>query len=137
MSLLLGFTILITYQYLIIRPQTVKAAGELNIELNSLHKIPQSTLLERRDHQKLDSILIVALYKVNTDYEHITKFYKSELADHGWKYDNERSFKFGGKDYGGKELLFSKDNYSLSISYPGEQPGTDYTFAIELSWGLE
>lgn len=101
-----------------IHPQAVKATNELNIELNSFHNIPQSFLLDRNKHQKLDSTLIEAFYKVNADYDQITKFYKSELADHGWKYDNEKSIMFSGKDFGIKELSFSKDKYSLDIFYP-------------------
>lgn len=86
---------------------------------------------------KSHQALVSNQYKTTLSYPEIRAYYDSELAKHGWKFQREKGVLIWGQNYGGKEAIYSKGQYTASLYYAGDDPSArNWTYSLSISWGL-
>jgi hypothetical protein len=74
-------------------------------------------------------------YRSDARYEEIREFYVTALVPAGWLLTKERPLKVWSKDYGGRQLTFTKEQYSVVIEYSGEKAiDPDWNYGIDVGW---
>src|SRR6185503_185485 len=72
------------------------------------------------------------LYRSDARYVDVRQFYVNELTKTGWEYSGERSIKDWGTDFGGRELVFRRNEYKFSVTYAGEKANYGWDYAIDI-----
>ena len=73
-------------------------------------------------------------YKSDARYDDVKSFYVTRLIPEGWHLSKEEALKdwLGG---GGRQLTFTKEEYSVVIEYEGEKAiDPDWNYAIGVGW---
>jgi len=74
-------------------------------------------------------------YRSEASYDDVKSFYSIRLSSEGWQITEERNLKDWSRDYGGRELTFSKAEYSVVIEYRGDKAvDPDWNYAIGVGW---
>ena len=74
-------------------------------------------------------------YKSDARYEDVKHFYVTNLIPEGWQLTKEIPLKDWSEDYGGRELTFTKEQYSIVIEYRGDKAiSPDWNYAIDVGW---
>jgi len=73
-------------------------------------------------------------YKCEAAYQAIKEFYLGKVRAMGWQYLGERHYKDWGKDLGGREFAFQKDQYRISVFYFGEDSPTPARYSVGIEW---
>ena len=98
--------------------------------------LSRAALIQHGSMRRTDHGIISAAYKTEKSYESIKLYYDDKLTSRGWKFKREAGIQYDGKDYGGKELIYCKDNYAASLQYAGQQETEfGWTFSFAMTWG--
>ena len=73
-------------------------------------------------------------YKSDAAYEDVKSFYVDHLTRMGWTVGEEHPLKDWGEDLGGRELMFSKGEFYLAISYAGDRAPWSWNYALTTGW---
>jgi hypothetical protein len=104
-----------------------------------IKQMPNSTPVEAlpRSSYRYCHAITSNQYKGKATDQEVRKYYDDELAKHGWVFQKETNVTIWGHDYGGKEFVYCKGEYTASIETSGQlaaENGWSYSFSI--SWGL-
>ena len=111
-----------------------KIQNDLEREVSAIAPPPEARLVR---HGTLPGVISLS-YKTDLTYQEIKMFYGKELTEHGWKYLEESSLPYDGRDSGGMELVYCKGGYAADIQYAGgEEELFGWRYAFSLSSGLQ
>lgn len=83
---------------------------------------------------KAELALVTKYFRSKSRYDEVKTFYIQHLIETGWVLANERPMKDWFTDFGGRELEFSKGEYSVVIEYAGERASNDWNYGIAIEW---
>ena len=74
-------------------------------------------------------------YKSDAGYQDVKDFYVTKLVPDGWQLTKDIPLKDWSEDHGGRELTFTKQQYSVVIEYRGDKvTNPDWNYAINVGW---
>ena len=83
---------------------------------------------------KTELALVTKYFKSKTPYDEVKAFYLERLIPAGWKLARERRMTDWFRDYGGHELTFEKNQYSVVIEYAGQQADSEWDYGMGVKW---
>jgi hypothetical protein len=81
--------------------------------------------------------LVGATYKTTLPYLEIRNYYDAELRSHNWVFTEDKPLTDWGKDLGGRTVRYCKGPLSCSLQYAGAKAQYGWTYALDLTWGLD
>jgi hypothetical protein len=114
--------------------RAIEEEGKVEIEVQKLIPLPGAKEVKRNLFHKEGHASVSVRYAVNKTYEEIRSYYSEEAKRNGWTLLSEEPLEKWGKDFGGKQLVFIKNSYTLTIDYWGEKKTDDLTYSIYISW---
>ena len=75
-------------------------------------------------------------YRSRLSFEDLLNFYSGPLQDRGWHEMNETSVLDWGRDQGGKQVYFCKNNLKLTLFYFGKESSSPERYTLEISVGI-
>lgn len=106
----------------------------LENESNKLIILPTAREVDRRLFHKEGHASVNLRYATNKTYQEIRSYYIDEAKRNGWKFSDEENLTIWGKEFGGKEITFKKNNYILTITYWGKKVTDNLTYDISIVW---
>lgn len=74
-------------------------------------------------------------YKSDARWDDVKNFYVTKLIPEGWQFKKEIALKDWSVDHGGRQLTFTRDQYSVAIEYRGDKAiDPDWNYAIDVGW---
>lgn len=114
--------------------RAIEEEGKMEIEVQKLIPLPGAIEVKRNLFHKEGHASVSVKYVVDKTYEEIRSYYSEEARQNGWILKSEGPIEKWGKDIGGKQLVFKKNSYTLTIDYWGEKKTDDLTYSIYMSW---
>ncbi|MEP7338778.1 MAG: hypothetical protein ABI977_13665 [Acidobacteriota bacterium] len=109
---------------------------DLEREFKLIRPLPQAGSCDYQASHKSSQAYVGSSYQTQSAYNEIRAHYDKELLKNGWKLQSEESTHNWGRDYGGWTANYCKGQYQASLHHPGNDPGTGWAYALDLSWGL-
>jgi hypothetical protein len=127
-----------TYDEIVSEPQSKQFQLDAEKEFRQIQPPPDAvpTSNNPSSTRKTHHGVVGMSYRTNLSYPEIRAYYDAELSKHGWKFQREEKVTVWDKDYGGKQVFYSKGKYTAAIYYPGEDPNADFKYGLDVSWGL-
>ena len=72
-------------------------------------------------------------FRSDAKYEEVKRFYIAGLQQQGWMFQRERMLSNWGRNQGGRELEWTKDEYTFSVEFAGAS-GFEWDYAIGIDW---
>lgn len=73
-------------------------------------------------------------YKSAASASDLQSFYMREATARGWIFTGQKKLSDWGRDLGGFELEFRKNDYTLDITYAGPKADYGWNYAIGIEW---
>jgi hypothetical protein len=73
-------------------------------------------------------------YKSAASAPDVQSFYMREAIARGWVFTSQKKLSDWGRDLGGFELEFRKNDYTLDITYAGDKADYGWNYAIGIEW---
>jgi hypothetical protein len=105
-------------------------------EFKSIQPLPQAIACDYHASHKTQQSLVGSSYSTKLSFPEIRAYYNAELSRRGWLFQRERTLHDWGRDFGGKSVYYCKGSYTASLEYAGENAGSGWNYALEVSWGL-
>ena len=135
--LIFGFFAYTAYDEMISEPIARQKVPEVKREYQKIQPLPGAVSTSDDSGITFDPhhVTMGSLYQTNLTYSEIRAYYDAELARYGWTFKKELNVNGpDGKDYGGKQLFYSKGEFTAFIYHVGEKPNPDYTYYFCVSW---
>lgn len=111
--------------------------NDVEREFQRISPLPLAVPIQHNATHKTQQGVINTAYKTVRSYESIKAYYNNELSNLDWSFLREANVRYGGEDYGGKELFYCKGNYTAHVQYAGRQETQfGWTYSLALTWGL-
>lgn len=110
------------------------AQKKLFVEYKYINIFPGSILIGQNSFRKSNSTIITKKYTINRDKAEISAYYDNELKNHQWEFYKEKKVLDWGRDLGGKEIYYKKNDRYLIIELANKEYN-QWNYAITLSWG--
>ena len=81
--------------------------------------------------------LVGRRYRTTLPYSQIRNYYDAELRSHNWVLTEDKPLTNWGKYVGGRIVRYCKGPMSCSLQYAGEEAESGWTYALDLTWGLD
>lgn len=80
------------------------------------------------------NVRISRQYKSAASAPDVQSFYMREAIARGWILNSQKNLSDWGRDLGGFELEFRKNDYTLDITYAGDKADYGWNYAIGIEW---
>jgi hypothetical protein len=111
--------------------------NDVEREFQRISPLPLAVPIQHGATHKTHQGVVNTAYKTERSYEAIKAYYDNELTSLGWRLLREVNVRYGGNDYGGKELFYCKGNYTAHVQYAGRQEKQfGWIYSLALTWGL-
>jgi len=75
------------------------------------------------------------LYRTNLPYSEIRAHYDYQLSKLGWDLERESDINgVDGRNHGGKEVIYSKDEFKARLSHKGTETQYGYSYYFAVTW---
>ena len=135
--LIFGFFAYTAYDEMISEPIAKQKLPEVTREYQQIRSLPGAFVTSDDSGITFDPhhVTVGHLYQTNLTYSEIRAHYDAELARHGWIFKKESNLNGpDGKYHGGKQVFYSKGEFTAFIHHVGEQTKYGYTYYFRVSW---
>ena len=109
---------------------------EIEQEFREISPIPNAVVIRHSAVNRTKRVIISSDYSTQSSYESIKEHYNRDLAGRGCQLHREADVLFDGRNYGGKELTYCKNDYVAALQFAGRQEREfGWTFSFALTWG--
>jgi hypothetical protein len=95
---------------------------------------PDTQLMSADDRPKFRSIFLNRDFQSKLKFDEIGQYYSEQLIKRGWQLARDRKLNYYGRDLGGRQLVFCKDPYELTLSYTGQRDTSPLNYEYSMLW---
>jgi len=109
-------------------------------EFRAIRPLPDASVVSASDNYSpwnSHKALVGASYTTRLPYSEIRQYYDRELPQLGWRAVRDHAVTDWGRDLGGREVKYCKGELGASLQYAGTNAHYGWTFALDLTWGLD
>ena len=134
--LIMGFFAYTAYDEMVSEPIARQKLTEVEKEFQQIRPLPGATTTSDSGITfDPHHVTVGHLYQTNLTFSEIRAYYDAELAKHGWKFEKESNVNGpDGQYHGGKQVFYSKGEFTAFIHHVGEQTKYGYTYYFRVSW---
>ena len=113
---------------------------QLAILEDTLNEVPPplGTRLENAyDRPAIRSAYATRIYQSNLTFAEISAYYSAELLKRGWRIARDRELKDYWRNLGGRELVFCRNPYELTLATSGNRGGALLAYAYTALWNRD
>jgi len=75
-------------------------------------------------------------FRASTNFHELLDFYSSQLERNGWHLVGQTTMRDWGRDFGGMNATFCKNELQIDLQYAGERASYGWQYALGASVGL-
>jgi hypothetical protein len=95
---------------------------------------PSTRLVLSDDRPGIRSIFLNRDFQSSLTFDDIRIYYSTELQKRGWRMASDHELSYYWRNLGGRELVFCRLPYELTLSYDGKREGAPLVYEYSILW---